>query len=58
MDMTKFEDVDDPGFVAVTGELRRWIKELATAGRLQGSGPTQVSGVVVPQRNAIGDTIS
>jgi hypothetical protein len=28
MDMTKFEGPDDPGFVAVTGELRRWIKEL------------------------------
>jgi hypothetical protein len=27
MDMTKFENADEPGFVAITGELRRWIKE-------------------------------
>jgi len=32
MDMTKFEDLEDPGFVAVAGELRRWIKELVGAG--------------------------
>ena len=25
--MTKFANVDDPGFVAVCGELRRWIRE-------------------------------
>jgi len=29
MDMTKFEYLNDPGFIAVAGELRRWIKELA-----------------------------
>jgi hypothetical protein len=29
MDMTKFEDVEDPGFVAVAGELRRWIRNIA-----------------------------
>lgn len=29
MDMTKFENADDPGFKAVVGELRRWVKELA-----------------------------
>jgi hypothetical protein len=29
MGMTKFEDVNDPGFIAVAGELRRWSKELA-----------------------------
>ena len=28
MDMTKFEDEDDPGFKAVAGELRRWVKQL------------------------------
>lgn len=26
MDMTKFANVDDPGFVAVCGELGRWIR--------------------------------
>ena len=25
--MTKFEKEDDPGFKAVAGELRRWVKE-------------------------------
>ena len=28
MDMTKFGSVEDPGFVAVCGELRRWVKGL------------------------------
>lgn len=28
MDMTKFEHAEDPGFTAIAGELRRWIKEL------------------------------
>jgi len=28
MDMTKFEDTSDPGFTAVAGELRRWVREL------------------------------
>jgi hypothetical protein len=28
MSMTKFETEDDPGFVSVTGELRRWVKGL------------------------------
>ncbi|KAL5382184.1 hypothetical protein PMIN06_010645 [Paraphaeosphaeria minitans] len=32
MDMTKFEGVDDPGFVFVAGELRRWTRELARPG--------------------------
>lgn len=26
--MTKFEIEDDPGYVSVVGELRRWVKEL------------------------------
>lgn len=38
MDMTKFEDVNDPGFIAVAGELRRWAKELA-----QPTAPTLVN---------------
>lgn len=28
MDMTKFNDLEDAGFVAITGELRRWCKEV------------------------------
>jgi uncharacterized protein len=31
MDMTKFKDADDSGFIAVAGEIRRWSKELAKA---------------------------
>ena len=31
MDMTKFSALDDPGFVAVTGEVRRWVKALAVS---------------------------
>ena len=31
MDMTKFENVDDQGFVIFAGELRRWVKHLAVA---------------------------
>ncbi|KAK3897175.1 sesB-related regulatory [Staphylotrichum tortipilum] len=27
-DMTKFTSTDDPGFVAVCGELRRWIRDI------------------------------
>lgn len=30
MGMTKFETEDDPGFLSVTGELQRWVKELKT----------------------------
>jgi len=30
MDMTKFEDVEDPGFFAVAGELLRWCRELSS----------------------------
>jgi hypothetical protein len=28
MDMTKFQDARDPGFIALAGELRRWSKKL------------------------------
>ncbi|KAJ4287135.1 hypothetical protein N0V88_007757 [Collariella sp. IMI 366227] len=30
-DMTKFTSTDDPGFVAVSGELRRWIRDIEAA---------------------------
>jgi len=35
MDMTKFERKDEPGFTAIAGELRRWIKELTVPSRQQ-----------------------
>ena len=28
MEMTKFASADDPGYVAVCAELRRWIKDM------------------------------
>ncbi|KAJ4304789.1 hypothetical protein N0V90_000317 [Kalmusia sp. IMI 367209] len=31
MDMTKFKSAEDPGFIAVAGELRRWCEELSSA---------------------------
>ncbi len=31
IDMTKFEHLDDPGFVQITGELRRWMNATSTA---------------------------
>ena len=33
MDMTKFTNADDPGFVAICGELRRWIRDTDAAER-------------------------
>lgn len=32
MSMTKFESTDDQSYIGITGELRRWIRELATIG--------------------------
>ena len=29
IDMTKFDSTDDAGFLAICGELRRWIKEIS-----------------------------
>lgn len=28
MNMTKFDTIDNPGFIAVAGELRRWARAL------------------------------
>jgi len=35
MDMTKFEEGDDPGFTAVAGEVRRWVRALSGPGNVQ-----------------------
>lgn len=55
MDITKFATVDDVGFVAVSAELRRWVKNLAVteahpeslplrdaAGSASGAGPAEL----------------
>lgn len=39
MDMTKFTSIDDPGFVAVCGELRRWIRDMSAAERRYDKSP-------------------
>ena len=44
MDMTKFEQGDDPGFTAIVGELRRWIKGLTVPRNVL------VSGAARPQQ--------
>jgi hypothetical protein len=31
MNMTKVQGLDDPGFVAVASELRRWCRELSSS---------------------------
>ena len=50
--MTKFEDLNDPGFVAVAGELRRWAKELSQtkAPSTLLNKPAQMSFSAIPQR--------
>jgi hypothetical protein len=42
MDMTKFEHGDDPGFIAVVGEIRRWIKELTVLSSASGPGAARL----------------
>jgi hypothetical protein len=37
MDMTKFESEDDPGFIAVTGEIHRWLKQLRKGDTAKGT---------------------
>ncbi|KAI9761363.1 MAG: hypothetical protein M1840_001959 [Geoglossum simile] len=43
VDMIKFEDKNDPGFISIVGELRRWVKELGRS-----------NGVEVASANAAG----
>ena len=44
MDMIKFEDISDPGFIAVTGELRKWVRELTATSK------SEISVTIVPQQ--------
>jgi hypothetical protein len=36
--MTRFEYTDDPGFIAITGELRRWVKEMTALSNVSAPG--------------------
>lgn len=40
MGMTKFASAEDPGFLAVCGELRRWIKQLGETVIARGGDPS------------------
>jgi hypothetical protein len=53
MDMTKFENADDPGFKAVVGELRRWVKEIIRegAGSLYGRSANEEAGGRMPEQH-------
>jgi hypothetical protein len=46
--MTKFEDTSDPGFTAVVGELRRWVREL------EAGSETQAAVATIPQQQQDG----
>lgn len=43
MDMTKFDNADNPGFKAVAGELQRWVKALTQAGMTSNGPPTDIT---------------
>lgn len=43
MDMTKFAGSTDPGFLAVCGEMRRWIKDLKPGNKQHANQPLQRS---------------
>lgn len=63
MDMTKFATVDDPGFEAVCGELRRWIKQLSKVSNPSrdplppGSGDTLQDGQREPDGSNVPDAL-
>lgn len=38
--MTKFEDVSDPGFIAIAGELGRWVRALDAPDEAQANSAT------------------
>ncbi|KAI0437652.1 hypothetical protein F4803DRAFT_565895 [Xylaria telfairii] len=49
MDMCRFETADDPGFISIYGELRRWIGEIGATGFSQGIPST--SGTIGASQN-------
>jgi hypothetical protein len=50
MDMTKFEHAEDPGFTAVAGELRRWVKALDVSNNTAATGADKSQQQQVEQR--------
>ena len=50
MGITKFSRVDDPGFVAILGQLRTWVKDIgATQGHHGNSPPAEQINILVSQ---------
>jgi hypothetical protein len=52
MNMTKFENADDPGFIAVAGELRRWAKALDVPSNAEATGATTLQQQEEQQQSA------
>ena len=52
MDMTKFVNGDDSGFVAVAGELRRWVKALDVSSNAAVTGAASSQQQQVEQRQS------
>ena len=52
MDMTKFEHIEDPGFTAVAGELRRWVKALDMSSNAAVTGAASSQQQQVEQRQS------
>ena len=42
MDMIRFGSIDDPGFTAVAGELRRWVKRISVSSTVEQPAPPLV----------------
>lgn len=51
IDMTKFEGASDPGFVSLTGEVRRWVKELE-APLVRSFSPSPQNSILEPASSA------
>lgn len=59
MDMTKFNSLDDPGFKAVVGEIRRWTRELGQVSVTPSSLPHSVSQPILnPSHPPVGQVMS
>ena len=53
IDMTKFEKVDEPGFVAVAGELGRWCRELSLSSTSRGPGDQPARAASPPRGSTV-----
>ncbi|CAN9414990.1 unnamed protein product [Alternaria alternata] len=58
MGMTKFCELDDPGFVAIVGEVRRWVKALAVSANDTNNTQEAVSGTSLAQDTSSSSAVS